>query len=123
MFDAAVDFDDGLDGGEPRLPRIAAFGTDTGLDAAMALFDGGLADDLGGRGAAKIVDHIGFERWLIALERQDIIGLVGDDVLGDLGPSSWPASASWSRSTGMAVISLVFSGTDSCANVSRAVLA
>ena len=38
-------------------------------------------------------------------------------------PSSCLASASWSRRSGMAVISLVFSGTESCAKVSLAVVA
>jgi hypothetical protein len=34
----------------------------------MALFDGGDGDDLGGRGGFEVVDHIGFEGRVIALE-------------------------------------------------------
>lgn len=50
MLGASVDLDDRLDGGEARLPRIAALGGDpigdlrggvgAGLDTAMAFFDG-----------------------------------------------------------------------------------
>jgi hypothetical protein len=50
----------------------------------MALLDGGFADEFGGWSGAKIVDNIGFERRLVALERQQIVGLVRDDPVGDL---------------------------------------
>jgi len=52
MLDTAVDLDEGLDAGEARLARIAALRSDpvdlaggrigACLDAAVALFDGGL---------------------------------------------------------------------------------
>lgn len=103
---------DGFDGRKAWLPWIAARGHDpvddlrggvgAGLDPAMALRDGGRTDQFGG--GAKIVDDIGFEGGLVALERPQIIGLVGDDLVGDLdlepmasmvtmAPSSWPVSA------------------------------
>ena len=95
----APTLDDRLDGGKARLAWIAARGDDpiddlpiddlrggvgAGFDAAMALLDGGCGDQLGGRGGAEIVDDVVFEGGLGALERQDVIGLVGDDPVGDL---------------------------------------
>src|SRR6266851_9501104 len=85
MLGPFLDFDDGLDAGEPRLARIAACrcypidilrgGVGPCLDAAMALLDRGFADQFFfGRGA-KVVRHIGLERWLVALEREQVIGL------------------------------------------------
>lgn len=134
VFDAGVDFDDGLDGVEARLARIASFGCDpvdlaggcvgAGLDAAMLL---------GGRGAEIVLD-IGFERRLVALEGEQVIGLVGDDLVGDLDFAAHGVDAD-ERALELlglrevieqirkAVISLVFSGTLSCARVSRAEVA
>ena len=94
MLGSGADLDDGLDVGEARLARIAALGHDpidgfgsgvgAGLDAAMALLDGGFGGELGGRSGGEIVLHIGFEGGLVALEGQEIVGLVGDDPVGDL---------------------------------------
>ncbi len=145
MLDTADDLDEGLDAGEARLARIAALRSDpvdlagggigACLDAAVALFDGGLGDDLGVGRAVKIVGDLGFEIGLIALEGEQIVGLVGDDLFGDVdlaapmasmvtsAPCSCLVSARWSSRSGMAVISLVFSGTLSCARVSRATVA
>ena len=50
----------------------------------MSLLDAGLADKFFGRRGAEIVLDIGFERRLIALEGQQVIGLVGDNPVGDL---------------------------------------
>jgi hypothetical protein len=51
----------------------------------MALLDGGLfAHEFGGGGGAEIVLDIGFQRRLVAFEGEQIIGLVGDDLVGDL---------------------------------------
>jgi hypothetical protein len=80
----------------------------------MALLDRGCGDEFGGRSGAKILDDTirsAISTW------QPIASMV------TRAPSSCPVSASWSRSSGMAVISLVFSGTPSCAKVSRAVVA
>src|SRR6266568_9457285 len=59
MLGSVIDLDDRLDGGEARLPRIAALGHDpiddlgggvgAGLDAAMSLFDVRCGDEFGGR--------------------------------------------------------------------------
>jgi hypothetical protein len=50
----------------------------------VPFLDGGLADEFfGGRGAEIVLD-IGFERRSIALEGQQVIGLVGDDPVSDL---------------------------------------
>jgi hypothetical protein len=62
---------------------------------------------------------------LVALEREQVIGLMLDDLVGDGDLTTHGidgherslgclVSARWSRSSGMAVISLVFSGTLSC---------
>lgn len=88
VFDAGVDFDDGLDVLKARLARIAFLGFDpidlagggvgAGLDAAMGLLDGGLlGDEFGGGGGTEIVRDIGFQRRLVAFEGEQIIGLVG----------------------------------------------
>ena len=50
----------------------------------MALLDGGLGDEFVGRRGAEIVVDIGFERGLVALQGEQVIGLVGDDLGGDL---------------------------------------
>ena len=50
----------------------------------MALLDGGFGDEfVGGRGAEIVLD-IGFEGGLVAFEGEQVIGLVGDDLVGDL---------------------------------------
>ena len=93
MLDASVDLDERLDGGEARLPGITAIGGDpiddvggcvgADLDTAMAFFDGGFGDELGVRSGAEIADDVGFESRLVALEREEIVGLMGDDLVGD----------------------------------------
>jgi len=50
----------------------------------MALFNGGFDFEFGGRRGVKVVFGIGFERWLITLQGEDVIGFVGDDFVGDL---------------------------------------
>src|SRR3984893_13801354 len=50
----------------------------------MALLDGGFDLDLGGGCGVKVVFRIGFERRLVALEGEHVIGFVGDDLVGDL---------------------------------------
>ena len=89
-----MDLDEGLDGGEPGLTRITPVGHDpidivggrigAGLDAAMALLDGGFYLEFGGRRGVEVVFGIGFERRLVAPEGEHIIGLVGDDLVSDL---------------------------------------
>ena len=86
--------DERLDGLEARLARIAALGLDpidvlgggveAGLDAAMALLDGGFGDEFVRRRRFEIVVDLGFQGRLIALQRQQEIGLVRDDLGGDL---------------------------------------
>ena len=49
----------------------------------MALLDGGFADEFVRRRGVEIVFDIGFEGRLIALQRQQEIGLVFDDLVGD----------------------------------------
>jgi len=99
MLGSAVDPDEGLDAGEARLTRIAVLRSDpvdlaggrigACLDAAAALFDGGLGDEFGIGRAAKIVGDFGFEVGLIALEGEQVFGLVGDDLFGDVDGSPW----------------------------------
>src|SRR5450631_4288225 len=94
MLDMAVDLDEGLDAGEAGLAWIAARRSDpvdlagghigACLDAAVALFDGGLGDEFGVGGVAKIVGDLGFEIGLIALEGEQIFGLMGHDRFGDV---------------------------------------
>ena len=89
LFGGGVDLDQGGDAGEAGLAWIAAVRGDpidfgggdiaAGLYAPMALFDGGDRDDLSGRGGFEVVDHIGFEGRLIALEGEDIVGGVIED--------------------------------------------
>jgi hypothetical protein len=50
----------------------------------VALFDGGLGDEFGVGGVAKIAGDLGFEIGLIALEGEQIFGLVGHDRFGDV---------------------------------------
>ena len=77
----------------------------------MSLLDGGFATKfIGGRGAEIVLD-IGFERGLVALEGEQVIGLVSNDLVGNLdlepmasmvtsAPSSCLVSASRSRRSG-----------------------
>ena len=84
VFGSGADLNDRLDVGEARLARIAALGHDpidglrgrvgAGLDAAMGLLDGGFGAELGGRSGGEIIRHIGFERGLVSLEGQQIVG-------------------------------------------------
>src|SRR6266849_7395550 len=86
IFNAREDPDDSLDGGEAGLTGIAAIGhdpidlvggcIDTGLDAAMPLLDGRCGDEFGGGSGAEIVLDVGFQRWLVAFEGEEIIRLV-----------------------------------------------
>ena len=51
------------------------------LDAPVTLFQGRGENDPAGRGAAKIVEHVGFEGRLIGFEAEHIIGaLIGEPV-------------------------------------------
>lgn len=50
----------------------------------MPLLDGRLADERGGRSGAEIVLDIGFQRRLVALEGEQVIGIVGNDLVGNL---------------------------------------
>jgi hypothetical protein len=67
-FGASVHLEEGLDGLEPRLARIASLRhdpIDAGFDPPVALLDGRFAGEFGGRGGAEIVLDLGFERgWL-----------------------------------------------------------
>src|SRR5580704_17923108 len=77
-FGTGMDLDEGLDGGEPWLARIAPVGYDpidiagghigAGLDAAMALLDGGFHLEFDGRRGVEVVFGIGFERRLVTPE-------------------------------------------------------
>jgi len=67
---------------EKRAARIAARrrypidilrgGVGSRLDAAMAFLDSGLGHDFALRGGAKILCHVGFQRRLIAFEREQV---------------------------------------------------
>jgi hypothetical protein len=94
IFGTCVDLEDSLDVLEARLARIASLGcypvdlagggVGARLDPAMSLLDGGFADEfIGGRGAEIVLD-IGFERGLVALEGKQVIGLVSNDLVGNL---------------------------------------
>jgi hypothetical protein len=77
IFYARVNLDQGVDGGEAGLARIAAVGRDpvdiagsrigSRLDPAMSFLDGGFGDEFVGGGGAEIVLDIGFEGRLVAL--------------------------------------------------------
>lgn len=54
-----------------------------GLYATMALFQGGGGDNLGGRGGAEVIEHVGFEVGLISFEAEHIVGAMIDDLLSD----------------------------------------
>ena len=93
IFYARVNLDQGVDGGEAGLARIAAVGCDpvdvagsrigSRLDAAMSLLDGSFGDEFVGGSGAEIVLDIGFEGRLVALEGEQVVGLMGDDLVGD----------------------------------------
>lgn len=51
----------------------------------MAFFERGGGGGLIGEGAAEIYSHVGFEGRLVALEAQDIVGAMVDDILSDAG--------------------------------------
>jgi hypothetical protein len=83
-----------LDGGETRLARIAPVRdnpVDLGrsrvgshFDAAMPLFNCRvLADEFFCRSGTEVVCNLGFERWLVAFEGQQVIGLVLNNLIGD----------------------------------------
>src|ERR1700737_2116001 len=94
IFGTCVDLEDSLDVPEARLARVASLGcypvdlaggsVGARLDPAMSLLDRGLADEFISGGGAEIVSDIGFERGLVALEGKQVIGLMGDDLIGDL---------------------------------------
>jgi len=121
MLGSAVDPDEGLDAGEARLARVAALGGDpvhvtrvrigAGLDTAVALFDSGFGNDLAFGIAAKVVGDLRFQVGLIALEGEQVVGLVADDLIGDVdlaahasmvtsAPFSGFVSARWSSRSG-----------------------
>ena len=104
------------------------------LDAAVAFLDRRGGDDFVGRGGVEVRRDLGLEGGLVSFPGEDVIRLVSDDPVGDLhlaahgidrdqGALSCRVSARRSSNSGMAVISLVFSGTLSWARVSRAFVA
>src|SRR5271168_3032770 len=58
-------------------------GKDAGLDAAVAFLDRGFADEFLRRRGFEVGFDLGFQGRLIALQRQQKIGLVFDDLGGD----------------------------------------
>jgi hypothetical protein len=86
-------FQDRFDVGEARLAGIAAVGDDpiddargrvsARLNATMAFLDRRLCDEFAPRRVLEITFDIGFERGLIALQSEEIIGVVVDDLVGD----------------------------------------
>jgi hypothetical protein len=50
----------------------------------VALLDGSFGDEFAARGGVEIVHDVGFEGRLVALERQQVIGLVSHDLVGDI---------------------------------------
>ena len=50
----------------------------------MSLLDSGFADEFVGGCGAEIVLDIGFERGLVALEGEQVIGLMNNDLIGNL---------------------------------------
>ena len=63
-------------------------GKDAGLDAAMAFLDRGFADEFLRRRSFEVGFDFGFQGRLIAFQRQQEIGLVLDDLGGDLDTPS-----------------------------------
>ena len=101
------------------------------VDPPVSLLDGGFADEFVGGGGAEIVLDIGFERGLVPLEGEQVIGLVSNDLVGNLDLAAHGVDGDERalklfglgeliEKIGMAVISLVFSGTLNCAKVSLA---
>ena len=94
IFEAGVNLEDGLDVAKARLPRIAALRGDpgdivgscigAGLNAPMSLFERGSGDQLDGRRIAEIGSDVGLQGRVIALEGQQIVGAMADDLVGDL---------------------------------------
>jgi hypothetical protein len=64
-------------------PAVAALKPDAGLDAAVAFLDHGFADEFLRRRGFEVGFDFGFQGRLIALQRQQKIGLVFDDLGGD----------------------------------------
>jgi hypothetical protein len=93
VFGEQIDLDDRLDVGEARLAWIAPLGyapVDLGrscvgprFDAAVPLLDNGLADDFFRQSGTEVVSDLGFEGRLVALEGEQVIGLMFDDLVGD----------------------------------------
>jgi hypothetical protein len=93
VLGAQFDLYDRLDVGEARLTRIAPFGYDPVhlgrsyispyLDAAFLLLDNGLADDFLDRSGTEVVGDLGFEGWLVALESEQVFGLMFHDLASD----------------------------------------
>ena len=93
IFDAIVHLQDRLDVGEARLAGITAIGADPiddaggrvspRLDAAVAFLERCLCDEFGLWRVPEITFDIGFERGLISFEREEIIGAMVDDLVGD----------------------------------------
>src|ERR1700733_9176284 len=87
----------------------------------MALLDGGLDRKLGGRRGVEIVFYVGFQGRLVALEGEHVIGLVGNDPVGDVDLTTHGVDGHQralellgggdvSKKSGMAVNFVVFSG-------------
>src|ERR1700741_1966381 len=93
VFGTGVELKQALDGLEARRARRALGGPDTiaiagggieaGLDPAVALLDAAFGDELGCGSIGEIVLDVGFEGGLVALEGEQVIGLVGNDLVGD----------------------------------------
>ena len=104
------------------------------VSSAMAFFDGGFGRQLHLGRDVEIACDVAFQGRLVAFQPQEIIGSVRHVLLGDGGLAAHGVDRDQrafelfglgeliSRS-GMAVISLVFSGTESCASVRRALVA
>ena len=89
-----MELEHGLDVRKARLPPVGSIAEDpvddagscvgARFDAATAFLEGGFGHGLGGGSSAEIILDIGFEGGLIALEGEQVVGLVGDDFVGDL---------------------------------------
>ena len=84
------DFDERLDVGEARFAGVTFIRDDpvdsvgSHLDAAVPLFNFRFLDDkFFCRSGTEVVGDFGFERWLVALESEQVVGLVLDDLVGD----------------------------------------
>jgi len=77
----------------------------------VALLDSDLGDDLTFGSATKVIGDLGFQVGLIALEGEQVVGLVADDLIGDVdlaahasmvtsAPFSGFVSARWSSRSG-----------------------